>query len=87
MKQIYIHTHLGTTRIDYNEDLPGDIIIDASTIGHIYGVIQEHIECTNIDSKDTDDYFAEPAYVILPRALVADQIPAEAIRFLNGENY
>ena len=40
MKQIYINTMLGTTRIDYNEHDDGDIIIIASPGTNIEAVIQ-----------------------------------------------
>tara|TARA_R110000823_G_scaffold291430_1_gene409813 strand:- start:3777 stop:4052 length:276 start_codon:yes stop_codon:yes gene_type:complete len=91
MKQIYINTHLGTVRVDYNPDLPGDIIIEASNIGHIYGVIQEHIECTNIDSQVTANYIAEPSYVIMPIDELKRRndcmVPQFETKFVDGENY
>jgi hypothetical protein len=65
MKQIYIHTNLGTTRIDYDDKLPGDIIISASTLGHVYGVIQEHVEVIGIDHYD-EQHTAEARYAIMP---------------------
>lgn len=52
MKQIYINTHLGTTRIDYDEHAPGDIIIVTSMIGEIQQAVHEHIECTGIEPTD-----------------------------------
>ena len=47
MKQIYIHTNLGTKRIDYDPTDSRDIIIHTSTCD-IREVIYEHIESTDI---------------------------------------
>jgi 2-keto-4-pentenoate hydratase/2-oxohepta-3-ene-1,7-dioic acid hydratase in catechol pathway len=33
MKQIYINTHLGTIRINWDETLPGDVIITGTPAG------------------------------------------------------
>jgi len=51
MKQIYINTMFGTTRIDYNEHDSGDIIIVASPGTTIEAVIQEPIECSGINPE------------------------------------
>ena len=53
MKQIYINTMLGTTRIDYDPNDPRDIFINAS-ICNINEVVYDHIECTNIDPEDIE---------------------------------
>lgn len=51
MKQIYINTMFGTTRIDYNENDSGDIIIVASPGTTVEAVIQEPIECSGINPE------------------------------------
>jgi len=51
MKQIYINTRFGTTRINYNENADGDIIIVASPGTNIEAVIQEPIECSGINPE------------------------------------
>jgi len=67
MKQIYINTRFGTTRIDYNENADGDIIIVASPGTNIEAVIQEPIECSGINPetittfKNTDEVVFEPS--------------------------
>ena len=53
MRQIYINTMLGTTRIDYDPNDPRDIFINAS-ICNINEVVYDHIECTNIDPEDIE---------------------------------
>lgn len=53
MKQIYINTMLGTTRIDYDPHDPRDIIINA-TICNIDEVVYDYIECTDIGIQPED---------------------------------
>ncbi len=53
MKQIYINTMLGTTRIDYDPNDPRDIIINA-TICNIDEVVYNYIECTDIGIQSED---------------------------------
>lgn len=53
MKQIYINTMFGTTRIDYDPNDQRDIFINAS-ICNIDEVVYDHIECTNINPKDIE---------------------------------
>lgn len=53
MKQIYINTMLGTTRIDYDPNDPRDIIINA-TICNIDEVVYDYIECTDIGIQPED---------------------------------
>ena len=53
MKQIYINTMLGTTRIDYDPNDARDIFINAS-ICNIDEVVYDHIECTNINPEDIE---------------------------------
>ena len=68
MKQIYINTHLGTIRINWDENLPGDVIITATQIGSILSVQQDHIEATGIDPLDMETHEAEQAYCIVAKA-------------------
>lgn len=56
MKQIYINTMFGTARIDYNENLEGDIIIVASPGTQIEAVIQEPIECSGINPASIETF-------------------------------
>ena len=58
MKQIYINTMLGTTRIDYDPNADGDIIIVASTCT-ITAVHREAIEATGIQPEDIDIFNTE----------------------------
>ncbi len=53
MRQIYINTMLGTTRIDYNELDPSDIFIVATTcvVDHVF---REAIESTGIRAEDIE---------------------------------
>ena len=53
MRQIYINTMLGTTRIDYDETDPSDIFIVATTctVDHVF---REAIECTGIQPEDIE---------------------------------
>ena len=53
MKQIYINTMLGTTRIDDDPNDPRDIIINA-TICNIDEVVYDYIECTDIGIQPED---------------------------------
>lgn len=89
MKQIYINTMLGTTRIDYREDLPGDVIISATNIGAITAVNQLHIEETNIDPQDiVDRHDAAQHYVVMPISNVANQLEhAIEPTFVDGEMF
>ena len=94
MKQIYINTMFGTTRIDYNENADGDIIIIASAGTNIEAVIQEPIECSGINPesivrfKNTDDVAFEPVwYGEERRALYSDESPNEKyLRDLMGDD-
>ena len=52
MKQIYINTRFGTTRIDYDETNTDDIIIVASAGTVIEAVVREPIECSGIAPQD-----------------------------------
>jgi len=56
MKQIYINTMFGTTRIDYNENADGDIIIIASAGTNIEAVVQEPIECSGINPETIETF-------------------------------
>lgn len=89
MKQIYINTHLGTIRINWDETLPGDVIITATQLGTILSVQQDHIEATGIDPLDMETYDAEQTYCIIAKAnLFSDeQITELASVFEDGENY
>jgi hypothetical protein len=58
MKQIYINTMLGTTRIDYDPNADGDIIIVAPTCT-ITAVHREAIEATGIQPEDIDIFNTE----------------------------
>ena len=51
MKQIYINTMFGTTRIDYDERDDRDIIIVASPGTNIEAVILEPIESSGINPE------------------------------------
>ena len=53
MRQIYINTMLGTTRIDYDETDPSDIFIVATTCT-VDQVFREAIECTSIKPEDIE---------------------------------
>jgi hypothetical protein len=94
MKQIYINTMFGTTRIDYNENADGDIIIIASAGTNIEAVIQEPIECSGINPesivrfKNTDDVTFEPVWQEEKRrALYSDESPNEKyLRDLMGDD-
>lgn len=68
MKQIYINTHLGTVRINWDETLPGDVIITATQMGTILAVVQDDIETTGIDPLDMETHEAEYAYCIVRKA-------------------
>ena len=99
MKQIYINTMFGTTRIDYNENADGDIIIIASAGTNIEAVVQEPIECSGINPetietfKNTEEVTFEPVwYAEKRRALYSDESADEKyLRDLIGdvayENY
>ena len=89
MRQIYINTMLGTTRIDYREDLPGDVIISATNIGAITAVNQINIEETNVDPVDmVDNYSAHQHYVVMPISDVADEmLHAIEPQFIDGEMF
>ena len=68
MKQIYINTRFGTTRIDYDETNTDDIIIVASVGTVIEAVVREPIECSGIALQDiatfvNDSYDFEPAVI------------------------
>ena len=52
MKQIYINTRFGTTRIDYDETNTTDIIICASPGTVVEAVVREAIECSGIAPQD-----------------------------------
>ena len=58
MRQIYINTMLGTTRIDYDETDPSDIFIVATTctVDHVF---REAIECTDIRDEDIEIFNPE----------------------------
>ena len=94
MKQIYINTMFGTTRIDYNENADGDIIIIASAGTNIEAVIQEPIECSGINPetietfKNTEEVTFEPVwYAEKRRALYSDESPNEKyLRDLIGDD-
>jgi hypothetical protein len=58
MKQIYINTMLGTTRIDYNPNDENDLIIVAPTCT-ITAVHREAIEATGIQPEDIDIFNPE----------------------------
>ena len=65
MRQIYINTRFGTTRIDYDETNTDDIIIVASPGTVIEAVVREAIECSGIAPQDivtfaNDTYDFEP---------------------------
>jgi hypothetical protein len=51
MKQIYINTRFGTTRIDYNPFDDTDIIIVASPGTTVEAVVREPIECSGINPE------------------------------------
>ena len=53
MKQIYIHTMLGTTRIDYDPNKQEDIMINAS-VCNIDDVFYGHIESYDLDMDDIE---------------------------------
>ncbi len=63
MKQIYINTMLGTTRIDYDPNDDRDIFIVASSCT-VDDVFQEHIECTGIKPEDIDVFDHETKTLI-----------------------
>ena len=94
MKQIYINTMFGTTRIDYNENADGDIIIIASAGTNIEAVVQEPIECSGINPetietfKNTEEVTFEPVwYAEKRRALYSDESPNEKyLRDLIGDD-
>jgi hypothetical protein len=94
MKQIYINTRFGTTRINYNENADGDIIIVASPGTNIEAVIQEPIECSGINPesivtfKNTEDVVFEPVWQEEKRrALYSDEGPNEKyLRDLMGDD-
>ena len=88
MKQIYINTHLGTIRINWDENLPGDVIITATQIGSILGVLQDDIEATGIDPLDMETFEAEQAYCIVRQAnlLTDEQITQLADAFKDVED-
>ena len=77
MKQIYINTMLGTIRINWDETLPGDVIISATHIGSILSVQQDHIEATGIDPLDMETHEAEQAYCIVNKANKVGKHPFE----------
>ena len=68
MKQIYINTMFGTTRIDYDERDDRDIIIVASPGTNIEAVILEPIESSGINPesivtfKNTEKIDFEPVW-------------------------
>jgi hypothetical protein len=94
MKQIYINTMFGTTRIDYNENADGDIIIIASAGTNIEAVVQEPIECSGINPetietfKNTEEVTFEPVwYAEKRRALYSDESADEKyLRDLIGDD-
>ena len=94
MKQIYINTMFGTTRIDYNENADGDIIIIASAGTNIEAVVQEPIECSGINPesivrfKNTEEVAFEPVwYAEKRRALYSDESADEKyLRDLIGDD-
>ena len=94
MKQIYINTMFGTTRIDYNEHADGDIIIVASPGTNIEAVIQEPIECSGINPdsivrfKNAEEITFEPIWQEEKRrALYSDEGPNEKyLRDLIGDD-
>jgi len=55
MKQIYINTMLGTTRIDYDPNDPRDIIIVARS-ATVESVHRDNIECTNIQPDEIETF-------------------------------
>lgn len=89
MKQIYINTHLGTIRINWDENLPGDVIITATQIGSILGVVQDDIEATGIDPLDMETFEAEQAYCIVRKAnlMTDEQITQLANAFKDFDDY
>jgi hypothetical protein len=94
MKQIYINTMFGTTRIDYNENGDGDIIIIASAGTNIEAVVQEPIECSGINPetietfKNTEEVTFEPVwYAEKRRALYSNESADEKyLRDLIGDD-
>lgn len=94
MKQIYINTMFGTTRIDYNENSDGDIIIIASAGTNIEAVVQEPIECSGINPetivtfKNTEEVTFEPVwYAEKRRALYSNESADEKyLRDLIGDD-
>lgn len=94
MKQIYINTMFGTTRIDYNENADGDIIIIASAGTNIEAVVQEPIECSGINPetietfKNTEEVTFEPVwYAEKRRALYSNESADEKyLRDLIGDD-
>jgi hypothetical protein len=94
MKQIYINTMFGTTRIDYNENADGDIIIIASAGTNIEAVVQEPIECSGINPetietfKNTEEVTFEPVwYAEKRRALYSNESADEKyLRDLMGDD-
>jgi len=63
MRQIYINTMLGTTRINYDPNDDRDIFIVASSCT-VDDVFQEHIECTGIQPEDIDVFDDETKTLI-----------------------
>jgi hypothetical protein len=72
MRQIYINTRFGTTRIDYDETNTDDIIIVASAGTVIEAVVREPIECSGIAPQDIVT-FVNDAYDFEP-AIISDQL-------------
>ena len=95
MKQIYINTMLGTTRIDYDEHNQDDIIIVATTCT-VTAVHREAIECTGIEPEDMDIFdpssgrlmpFVRPWEAERRKALYSDESPDEKyLRDLMGDD-
>ena len=94
MRQIYINTRFGTTRIDYDETNTDDIIIIASSGTVIEAVVREPIECSGINPesivrfKNTEDVAFEPVWQEEKRRLLySDESPNEKyLRDLIGDD-
>ncbi len=95
MKQIYINTMLGTTRIDYDEHNPDDIIIVATqcTVSAVHrspieatGIQPTSINIFNADSGETYPLI-KPWWEEKALALYGDESPDEKyLRDLMGDD-
>lgn len=94
MRQIYINTMFGTTRVDYNEHDDRDIIIVASPGTNIEAVILEHIESSGINPqsietfKNTDKVEFEPVWQEEKRRILFNDMSTseEYMRDLIGDD-